>query len=378
MNKVSSINYEIEWLRFVFSIIIVLNHAKCFSADSFFPVLGCSFGVEFFFLTSGYLMAAHVMKKSFQKNMDSKGVVSPLGITSVGSDTTVFLFRKVEKLYCEFLIAEIIGYSFAFIVRRMALKEIIKTLFNSLSEVLLISMFGFKKMGGWNGAIWYISSMLIVMTFLYPILMCWRKKALQFIFPMISLLALGYLCAALGSPRDPTKWLGWIYKGNLRALGEICLGACAWNLVQWLQVQPWNVFGRILLAFIKNICYIAVLCYIFIYNKGSRFDYVFLLILWLGIILTFSQCTIDMPFYTKGKHLFSFLGNYSLCLYLVHFPFSTNLDYVWPSAWSIQKKMLIYLICVMIVALVVFGLASYIRNNSEFFKIKLKKVFFII
>ena len=310
MNKLSSRNYEIEWLRFVFSIMIVLNHAKYFSADSFFPVLGCSFGVEFFFLTSGYLMAAHVMNNPFQKNICSKGETTPLGITSVGSDTTVFLFRKVKKFYFKFVIAEIIGYLFAFIARRMALKEIIKTLFNSLSEVLLISMFGFKKMGGWNGAIWYISSMLIVMAFLYPILVYWRKKALQLIFPMISLLVLGYLCAALGNPRDPTKWLGWIYKGNLRALGEICLGACAWNLVQWFHVQPWNIFGRIVLAFVKNACYISVICYVFIYNKGSRFDYVFLLILWLGIILTFSQCTIDTIFYMGGKQFFSFLGNY--------------------------------------------------------------------
>ena len=66
MDKLSGRNYEIEWLRFIFSIMIVLNHTKFFSADSVFPVVGCSFGVEFFFLTSGYLMAEHVMKNSFQ------------------------------------------------------------------------------------------------------------------------------------------------------------------------------------------------------------------------------------------------------------------------------------------------------------------------
>lgn len=365
MDKLSGRNYEIEWLRFIFSIMIVLNHTKFFSADSVFPVVGCSFGVEFFFLTSGYLMAEHVMKNSFQKNIHSKGETTPLSITSYGSDTAVFLFQKIKKLYLEFFIAEIIGYSFAFIAREMTLKGIIKVLLNSFSEVLLISMFGFKKMGGWNGATWYISSMLIVMAFLYPILVRWRQKALQFIFPLISLLVLGYLCAALGSPRDPTKWLGWIYKGNLRALGEICLGAYTWNLVQWFRAQSWNFVGRTILAFIKSSCYISVMCYVFIYNKGSKFDYAFLLILCLGVALTFSQCTIEILLYEKGKHIFSFLGKYSLCLYLTHFPFSTNLDYVWPADWSILKKMMVYLIICSIAALMVLKISALIRKKIE-------------
>ena len=107
------------------------------------------------------------------------------------------------------------------------------------------------------------------------------------------------------------------------------------------------------------------MCYVFIYNKGSKFDYAFLLILCLGVALTFSQCTIEILLYEKGKHIFSFLGKYSLCLYLTHFPFSTNLDYVWPADWSILKKMMVYLIICSIAALMVLKISALIRKKIE-------------
>lgn len=64
MIKQTSRNGKIDFLRFVFSICIVLNHAKIFLpagplADRF---MGYSLAVEFFFLVSGYLLMATIEK----------------------------------------------------------------------------------------------------------------------------------------------------------------------------------------------------------------------------------------------------------------------------------------------------------------------------
>ena len=53
-------NGKIEFLRFLFSLIIVVHHSRMFLGDEISPFLGGSLAVEFFFFVSGYLMMAYI------------------------------------------------------------------------------------------------------------------------------------------------------------------------------------------------------------------------------------------------------------------------------------------------------------------------------
>ena len=55
-------NGEIDFLRFLFSLIILLRHSSNIVGKKWYPFLGGAFAVEFFFLVSGYLMMASIHK----------------------------------------------------------------------------------------------------------------------------------------------------------------------------------------------------------------------------------------------------------------------------------------------------------------------------
>lgn len=55
-------NGEIDFLRFLFSLIILLRHSSNIVGKEWYPFLGGAFAVEFFFIVSGYLMMASIQK----------------------------------------------------------------------------------------------------------------------------------------------------------------------------------------------------------------------------------------------------------------------------------------------------------------------------
>ena len=56
------INGEIEWLRFVFAIAVVLVHARNLFGEEWTYFRKASFGVEFFFIVTGFLLAKSINK----------------------------------------------------------------------------------------------------------------------------------------------------------------------------------------------------------------------------------------------------------------------------------------------------------------------------
>ena len=91
-------NGKIELLRFLFAVGIVFYHSY-WSLGSIEKLVPAGyFGVEFFFIVSGYLMMATIERRS------SGTVPEP-----IGKETARFLGRKIAVVYPEVVIAWIIG-----------------------------------------------------------------------------------------------------------------------------------------------------------------------------------------------------------------------------------------------------------------------------
>ncbi|MBQ9861374.1 MAG: acyltransferase [Clostridia bacterium] len=73
---------EMEFLRFVFSIIIVLHHSRNFVGNKSSLFLNGAFAVEFFFILSGFLM----MKSIRKIQTDSQ---------NLGAETARFIKRNI-------------------------------------------------------------------------------------------------------------------------------------------------------------------------------------------------------------------------------------------------------------------------------------------
>ncbi len=88
-------NGEIDFLRFLFASIILLHHSSLVLCDEIWLFLGGSLAVEFFFLVSGYLLMASVVKAN-QKTKPS---------TMLGTETSDLLLRKIQSIIPEWFIA---------------------------------------------------------------------------------------------------------------------------------------------------------------------------------------------------------------------------------------------------------------------------------
>ncbi len=335
---------EIELFRFVFCVLILLRHSE-YLLGEWFPVPGGSFGVEFFFLVSGYLMMATVHKKTNQP------------IHSLGLETGQFIWKKLSAIYLDIIVAFVIGLVFQCCAKRLAFAEVMDLLGDSVFELLMIERIGIGQIRV-NSVIWYVQSMLLCMALLYPLLRKYTDLMKRLICPMAALLIMGWLWQTYGNFRTPSLWVGFTYKGNLRAMAELCLGVASFPIVQWLRSRVLVNWMRVALTVVKWFCWCSVIAYMCYGSTG--YDALFCMLFALAIILAFSGQCADCGWY-QNKFVM-WLGKVSLPLYLNHIYFSRYLGYILPQGFSVATKLGIYLVCAAVTATAAFWIAKGLRR----------------
>lgn len=342
---------EIELFRFVFSIVILLMHSHHLF-DKYIFFVGGGYAVEFFFIVSGFLMMSSIEK--LQNNP----------INNLGKETTSFIFKKVKAFYPEVVVSFIIGFAIQIIAKSLTKSKILALISKTFFEVTLLQSAGLGA-NSVNSPIWYIQSMLLAMALLYPLIRKYPKIMKHIIMPLTVLLLLGFLQQNYTHLRHPGKWIGFTYKGNIRAIAELCLGAECYFVVQWLKNFKLKWFTKTFLTLVKWGCWIAVIQYMIYCKKGFEMDFFFLAIFCIAIILAFSQQCIDSRIYQNI--LVDFLGKLSLPLYLSHMYFSIYLNSFLPNGLGLKEKLLIYVTCITITSLIVIALAKIIRKTTPKF-----------
>lgn len=347
-------NGEIDFLRFIFGIIIVLHHSRYLVGDDRCLFLGGSLVVEFFFIVSGYLMMMSVEKASVKDNE----------ILSLGKETQWFIMRKLSSFLPELLTAQTIALTITCIATHETIRGGIRLLINSFWDLCLVRMSGLlvAKM---NGVTWYISSMLICMSILYPLLRKYKDMMIHVIIPLIVLFGMGFLCQQYGNPRDPSKWIGWTFKGNIRAFSELSLGVLCYYAAGWLSRLSLSHFGKIIVTFTEVFSY-AVTVYYMYAKKPSTRDYIFILILFVAITITFSEQSMLL---TMLNNRYSYLlGKFSVCIYFSHVFYAQHLKKLLPviKGINIAEQIEIYIVISIATAVIVYLVAEWIRKYKVF------------
>ena len=207
-------NYQLDVLKFFFTLCIFLYHARLLA-----PAGGLArqisdkwgwFGVHFFFIVSGMLMANSFMRhRTEQIQEPGKAAVR----------FVVHKFRSIAGIY-------FISFSFNFVIRFCielhahqdvsALTTLWKLILGSVPELFLVQMSGVRQIGV-NSVTWYISAMLLV---IQP---HGGADAVRLFFKMDN----DYF--------DQNDCIGPFSGGVLRALCGICAGAATWALAQWIR-----------------------------------------------------------------------------------------------------------------------------------------------
>lgn len=351
-------NGSIDFWKFIFSVMIAHFHSSNMTDIKNIPFIGAGPAVEFFFLVSGFLMAQSLSKY-------------PRNSLLIGRESRNYMLHKIYGLCPEVFIAWGIG----FVVQHIAKKNvtavsIIKDLMAGVWDLFFLRESGLAGFVA-NPAAWYISAMLLAMLILVPLFLKNPDLFLNVWAPVIALATLGYLYQNVGNLRGPTDWLGLCYKGLLRAIGELCVGAICWYICQNLKAVRFSRLGKSMLTILELSCYAIMILWCY-GHKGSKMDFVMLLLLAVGVTVTFSRQGITADLCNRPA--IYFLGKISLPLYLGHNYWSHALPRIYPEQTYMQLYPK-YVAVTLLTTIVIYWTSKGMRAIAPCFFEKCKKLF---
>ena len=374
-------NGAIDFWRFVFAAILVVFHSSMMDIalihpgeDYIFPFQLGSLAVEFFLLTSGFLFAKSMNKKPGNDILSWK-------------NTWTFMKGKLMSFYPAYLICLVLTFIAVNATRYIChvepyVKGLTKTqtiteffinFGKMIYEATLLRNFGldFERL---LDQAWYLSAMILVLLLLYPLYAKNKRRFEHFIAPVIAVALLGFIFLHGQSLLNPSKKYelfykyAFTYKGNVRAMAEICLGVVCYRVCEWLKKLDFSKLGRVLLAIIElfgygfAIVYMHFMAYSYVnlfwhrlsiklvpliggdaevvpLGYSAEFNsvqFVLLFFLAISVTITFSEKSIISGLF--NHKFFTVLGQYSLYPYLLYSIFSANLP-LWLQKWNLGDKL---------------------------------------
>ena len=344
-------NGAIDFWRFIFSVVLVLFHTHMMNIyDKYkggsFPLHKGSLAVEFFLITSGFLLAASINRR---------------GDTPFEwEDNWTFIKRKLMTFYPAYLICWTLTFIAINVVQFKDVITFVRNLFRSVFEITLIRNAGFD-VGRVLPQAWYLSSMLLVMFLIYPIYRLDRKRFEYWIAPVIAVLTLGYLCDTTEGLLNPSFDMGFTFKGNLRALAEICLGVVCYVFCQKMKEREFTRLGQHILSLFELGGYAFAILYMQYYRRfPDQTQFTVLFFLAISVTISFSGMSSITPLF--DHKIFNLLGRYSLYPYLTYSLFVETLPYLFPDM-RMKTMIAIYLVLTFLTAALIMAAETAVRKR---------------
>ncbi|MBQ7148117.1 MAG: acyltransferase [Pseudobutyrivibrio sp.] len=311
MNKHKK-NGRVEFLRFIFALAILFFHIHKRFADGGMIELGNTglnffargyIGVEFFFLVSGYLLAASAYAKREQS------------VELIGTETALMMKKKFWNIFPYHLFAIILTIIVnAYFLEKTALDRY-HYVIDSWASIFFLQVFGFDST--WvNKLTWYLDVWLMVTFIFYPLLRKHYDIFVKIICPLLALFILGYMAHEYDGIAGVDGWTGMFYKCFLRGLSEMALGCSTYSLTRQYNRYSFSKAGKIILAVLEAVCYLIVFKYACT-EMDVKYSFPVIFVMWVAVILSFSD--INPCHEVFDKPIFSWLGKVSLLIYLNQF-----------------------------------------------------------
>ncbi len=356
-------NREIDLFKFVFSIIIVLYHARLFGNSDLGDIVAFEKGalaVEFFFLISGFYFIPSINSFINKNNLqDNK--------TSVFTEGVRYVFSRIKSIATIAIISlsfSLVSYTYTYIMENIIINPIVYLFHISRSvwTVLFLDA-GVPIQVDINRATWYLSAMFIVMLIMYPLARRKRDFFVKYFAPLTIIFVLG-IVAKKGhlTYTHATNELH-ITGGISRAIVGILLGCILYEISQVLIKIKFSFWAKLFFTIVAY-CGIFFCLMVMHYNTKTilplSYDrYVdFSVIPVLAIVVLIFASDLSLIKYILPKKLCSFLGSFSTVLYLMHLPcrgiiFYVMEDYSYTekTKWMLILSILVSLITMLIIHL---------------------------
>lgn len=353
-------NRALDFLKFVFAVIIVLLHGQGFAdfeEQKFFR--GGYIGVEFFFLVSGCMMAMSSEKK--------------VAKSTVGEDTFEFIKHKICGFLPNVYVAWVLAVLVSAISEGTIFNTVKKSIETSLWELCFLTQFGLKGIV-YNAVTWYISASLLCMIIIWPIMRRFKDTFFYIIAPLGFCFIMGYLFRNYGMISDEV-WNGYVYKGTLRAFAEILGGALCYKFAQYLRTFNFTKTMRIVFSLIEWGLYGGVIFLIYINKANSVLDFVYVAMLMLAIVITVSQVSYDNKVF--NDNIYTWLGTYSFSLYLGHYFWIYYLQLRIPKEWGFYLHLAVYFLIALVSGLVIMYTSNGLKRFWKKMKPTIRKIILI-
>ena len=298
-------NGNIEILRFVFSILIVLHHFEqgVFQGRLF---TACYLGVEFFFIITGVFLGKK-LKAEKEKNR-----AEPFGAAAKAGAQTVW--KRICGIYPYFFLATLIGFA-----ARLAIgisKPRPEDVGGLFGDFAFVQLFGLKSITT-TGTVWYLCALFFALLLIYPFV---RKFYDAYVYSFAMLfppVLIGLITKKAGSLSMITENLFGVFNvGILRAVAMISVGLVVNELADRLKALPVNRVNRFVFTAMEPLLYLCLFV-LLIFFPRSKFDYLLLILLTMVLIVTLSE---KSCLYGRFDNRFSlFLGKASMILFMCHF-----------------------------------------------------------
>lgn len=347
MEDINKRNYYIDFLRLVFSIIIVYYHSWMFIGNPNCSYFGRGFyAVDFYFIVTGFLFI-----KSLEK-IYNKETKDPVGLLDIK-----FVLNKIKSILPSIIFIFIIGYFLVF--RRSSLDYHIIFSNNIITEFLSLGFLGNGM--AINSACWYVSVMIIVLFALFPIVYKYKKNFNYLICPLIIIFTIG-LCDYFNVYiTDPLASNYIFINGFYKGLIFINLGVLSYELCCYLKNIKLTKCIRVFLTVLETLIYIFLIINMHYPVAGS---YASAILFTFNIALTFSNISYTADLFNSKRY--QKMGKFGFCLYLSNIPVRTFVMAKFPSSYS--RMLLVYWILVLIISL-----SSYIFSQFIMDKVSRRK-----
>ena len=297
-------------MRFVFCLIIILYHINnrlllnppFGLPEKYFSLCGEGrIGVEFFFIVSGFLLAASAKKKYSAEN--------------IASSTKSFMYRKTMSIFPYHVFAYITAMALWFYFYNLPDKKAaIEKLLNMIPGFFLLQKSGIYSEEVMS-AEWYLGAMLVSMLIAYPLVLKYKDKFTKIFAPAFTIIIIGYLSYSTGKLGGTNTFVfnSTVSKAYLRAFTEICAGTFCFEVASRLKRIKFNKFERLFLTVVEFVCYALPILYAFS-SFDQKYEIYAFYSLTIAVTLSFADIGLFNPL-LKNKIVY-FLGNASLYVYL--------------------------------------------------------------
>lgn len=299
-------NGEIEILRLLFTFFVLLVHSGYATNAPVTLFRGGWIGVEFFFIVSGYLMAAA------EDRMPR--VSDPT--KSVGPDTLGFMKDKLKGLLPYYLFALAVSFIVWKIPFHSTFLATAKQAVTASLNLVFPYSVGFSNQDYFYlGYSWYLSALVFSSLILFPLLRRDSKRFLYVIAPLIVMFGLGLYASRYQRLGFISQKDYLLSNGIIRGLAEVSLGCICYAVAKKLKSLKVTRLFSILLSAVE-ITGIAAVSILVIFSSGNLaiIEFVLLFILAICVTIAFSGKSATVVMF-NGKAS-RFTGKFSYALYI--------------------------------------------------------------